>query len=452
MKARIVTSFLLAAVPVVLCVFRLPASSPEPGSPVVYTLAKKYELLAWIHGSERFPAGAQVYISRKSGAEPLTKGLVASADPAVFFDGTRILLSGRQQAQDPWNIWEIVLEDGTLRRVTSCAEDCVRPLYLPDARFVYAHKTGGRFVIEARSLSGSDALPLTYGPGNFLPYDVLHDGRILFGAAYPLNSGTTPELYSVYSDGSGVESYRCDHGHARFRGQQLLSGDVVFADSQGLAGFTSALANEVKLEAPRGEYAGDVVEFPDESLLVTYRPNPAEHFKLVSWKLGSSVFSSYLAVKGMDVVQASLLAPRTVPNRHPSGLHDWTYANVLCLNAYTSKHHFADRSISSVRLYTQDSSGREKLLGTSEVESDGSFYLRVPADQPLKVELRDPRGSVLKNEEGWFWMRRGEQRVCVGCHAGPETAPENAIPEVLKKSIIAVDMTVASTRETRGGH
>jgi hypothetical protein len=241
-------------------------------------------------------------------------------------------------------------------------------------------------------------------------------------------------------------------GHARFLGHQVASGDVVFADSLSLARFTSALATEVGLDAPRGEYAGDVVEIPDGKLLLTYRPDSMEHFKIVSWKRRSSGLGSYLAVKGMNVVQPSLLAPRAAPNRHPSGLHDWIYANVLCLNAYTSRHHFADRSIASVRLYTQDSSGGEKLLGTSVVESDGSFYLRVPADQPLKVELRDRVGSVLKREEGWFWMRRGEQRVCVGCHAGPETAPENAIPEVLKKSILAVDMTAASTRETRGGH
>ena len=69
-----------------------------------------------------------------------------------------------------------------------------------------------------------------------------------------------------------------------------------------------------------------------------------------------------------------LVAARTVPNHHPSGLHDWNYANLLCLNAYTSKYEFAAGSITSMRLYTTNEKGKPKLLGSSNVEPDGSFY------------------------------------------------------------------------------
>ena len=68
------------------------------------------------------------------------------------------------------------------------------------------------FQLVAAGLDGKDELPLTYMPASAIPADVLADGRILFEAAYPLGSGNTPELFLVYSDGSGVESYRCDHG------------------------------------------------------------------------------------------------------------------------------------------------------------------------------------------------------------------------------------------------
>jgi len=96
--------------------------------------------------------------------------------------------------------------------------------------------------------------------------------------------------------------------------------------------------------------------------------------------------------------------------------------------------------------------GNEKLLGTATVESDGSFYLRTPADQPLKIELLDRSGKTLKKEAGWFWLRRGEQRVCVGCHAGPETAPENAVPAVLLRSTVPADMTRSADATSKGGH
>jgi hypothetical protein len=85
------------------------------------------------------------------------------------------------------------------------------------------------------------------------------------------------------------------------------------------------------------------------------------------------------------------------------------------------------------------------------VEPDGSFYVRVPADQPLQVELLDAAGKTLKREQGWFWMRKGEQRICVGCHAGPERAPENAVPAVLLKSSVPVDLAQPSVPSPKGG-
>ena len=185
---------------------------------------------------------------------------------------------------------------------------------------------------------------------------------------------------------------------------------------------------------------------------MSWRASSAKPFELERWKPGTSTLQTELAEKGVNVVQPTLLMERPTPNRHPSSLYDWSYANLLCLNAYTSKYRFAKGSITSVRLYTQDASGAPKLLGTSTVARDGSFYLRTPADQPLRIALLDKDGKLLKREAGWFWMRRGEQRVCVGCHAGPETAPENAVPEILQQSTIPADMTGAGQRAAGGGH
>ena len=140
-----------------------------------------------------------------------------------------------------------------------------------------------------------------------------------------------------------------------------------------------------------------------------------------------------------------------MPNRHPSGLHDWNNANLLCLNAYTSKYAFAPGSIHSVRMYTRDINGSPKVLGTAPVEKDGSFFVQVPTEEPLQIELLDAAGKSLKREAGFFYMRRGEQRGCVGCHAGPETAPENAVPQILLKSTTPADMTGASAQSAAGG-
>jgi hypothetical protein len=283
-----------------------------------------------------------------------------------------------------------------------------------------------------------------------MPSAVVRDGRILFEAGYPLGSNTSPEIYTVYSDGSGVESYRCDHGNARYSATQTNSGDIVFASSHGLARFTSARAQELPLSAPAGEYA-DLTEDHDASLLLSWRPSSKGVFQLKRWITGAPKLVSEVSNPSTNLVQPRVIGPRQIPKRHPSGLHDWANANLLCLNAYTSKYQFAPGSISSVRLYTSSEDGSAILLGTAPVEKDGSFFVQVPGDRPLQIELLDTAGKTLKRESGFFWMRHGEQRGCVGCHAGPETAPENAVPLTLLKSTTPVAMAGPSSIPASGG-
>ncbi len=418
--------------------------------PLLYTVAKSYDPLAWLPGADRFSPEAAIYIRDGNSQRPLVPGFAASADPAVSFDGERVLFAGKVHAQDSWQIWEIALGEGKPRRMTSGSDDCVRPLYLPGDRIVYARKTAGRLVIETSDLSGAKTLPLTYISSNSLPTDVLRDGRILFESGYPLGTNGTPEIYAVYSDGSGIESYRCDHGAARHGGKQE-SADIVFATARGLSRFTSARAQEVSISAPQGEYAGDVIETPSGEWILSWRPNTTSQFRLMRWTIGARELKPLVAQPDANIVQPTVIAPHVIPNRHPSGLHDWATANLLCLNAYTSKYQFAPGSIHSVRVYTHEADDVTKLLGTASVEHDGSFFVQLPGDKPVQIELLDAAGKTLKRESGFFWMRRGEQRGCVGCHAGPETAPENAVPMILLKSTTPADMTGAAA-PSAGGH
>lgn len=418
---------------------------------ILYTAARSFDPLAWMRGADRFSLGATIFLRNAKGANPLVPDFAFTADPAVSFDGERVLFAARPKVKDAWQIWELSLAGGKPRRVSSGTEDCVRPFYLPEDRIVYARKVAGRFVVETMPLFGGKPLPLTYTPANSIPSDVLRDGRILFESEYAVASQMIPEIYTVYSDGSGVESYRCDHGSARHSARQSASGDIVFVSEPGLARFTSSRAKEIPLPAPAGEYAGNIAESRNGSWFVSWRPDEKSPFQLMDWIPGAASMTSVISEPGVNLVQPTVVLQRPVPNRHPTGLHDWPNANLLCLNAYTSKTHFAPGAIHSVRFYTRDDVGKSKLLGTAPVEPDGSFFVQVPTEQPLQVELLDSAGKTLQREAGFFWMRRGEQRACVGCHAGPETAPENAVPMILLKSTTPADMTGAVQSAT-GGH
>jgi hypothetical protein len=420
--------------------------APDSDVSFVVTATPQYEALAGLRGAERFPQGAQLLAVRNGHPEPLTSEFAATADASVSFDGKTVLFAGKKTAGDKWQVWEITLANHAVRKVIGGDSDVVRPLYLPGGRLVYARHTEHGFQLEVAQLDGTGALPLSYMHGSALPADVLADGRILFEANFPLGSDATqvqsPEMFLVYSDGSGVESYRCDHGAARWGGRQLASGDVVFTHGAGLARFTSPLAHEARISAPAAQYAGGIVELPSGAWLASARAGASKHFTLAQWKPGSVTLKNVFAQNGQDLVQPALVAPRATPKRHPSALHDWDYANLLALDARQTRDGRVQTAPAHVRLETIDRNGHAVSMGAAEVETDGSYFVKVPADQPIRFVLLDEKGAVVKQEQGWFWIRRGEQRICVGCHVGPEHASENRVPAVLLKTTVATDLTL----------
>lgn len=437
--------------------------TPDPaqkvGTDFIVTAAPVYVPLAELRGGERFPKGAHLMLVHEGKAEPLAPHFAASADAQVSFDGTMVLFAGKRKEGDPWQIWEEDLANRTVRRVLTTATDAERPFYLPSERMIYALRTPQGFRLQLddtgrkpkftpmNPTAPPGPLQVSYLQASMFPTDVLADGRVLFEAGYPLGSGSIPEMYLVYADGSGVESYRCDHGRARWGGEQLASGDVVFTHGRTLARFTSPLAHEEHVVAPPAEYAGAIAETASGAWLLSAR-TAGGHYTIRLWKPGSAAMETVAAEKGENLVEPVLVAPRTAPKRHPSALHPWNYANLLALDARLSRDGALKGTPTSVRLEMQDASGHAVTMGTAPVEKDGSFFVKVQGDKPIRFALLDAHGTILRQQHGWFWARAGEQRVCVGCHTGPERSSENRVPDVLQHTTTPVDLTVASKTDT----
>jgi hypothetical protein len=445
-----------------MCAFKQdPAQSA--GVDFIVTAAPVYAPLAELRGEERFPKGAQLLLEHEGKTEPLVAGFAATADANVYFDGKFVLFAGKQAASDPWQIWEMTLQDHSVRKVIATDTDAERPFYLPGGRMVWALRTPYGFQLATAEdghqlksplqnpTAGPGVLPLSYTQTNAFPSDVLLDGRILFEAGFPLGSGSTPELYLVYADGSGVESYRCDHGRARWGGRQLASGDVVFTHGASMARFTSPLAHEEQIMAPHGEYAGAIAETDSGAWLLSSRTGTGANYAIKLWKPGTAGMETVLAESGLNLVEPVLVAPHKTPNRHPSGLHLWDYANLLALDAHLSREGALKGTPAKVRVEMQDKTGKAVAMGTAPVEQDGSFFVKVQGDQPIRFTLLDARGAVLRQEHGWFWSRSGEQRICVGCHTGPERGAENRVPAVLLRTTTPEDMTRAAQHNLPGG-
>ena len=424
----------------------------------VVTAAPVYRQLAELRGGERFPGGARLLLVHQGKAEPLVPEFAASADADVSFDGKWVMFAGKKTAGDPWQIWEVNLQDREIRSVITTEADAVRPLYLPGGRLVWAQKTAHGFQLDSAEdarrrepeplnpTAGPGTTRLTYFRGSAFPTGVLHDGRILFEAGFPFGSEATPDIFLVYADGSGVESYRCDHGRGRWGARQLASGDVIFTHGSTLARFASPFAHEVAVSAPSAHYAGSIAETRSGAWLMSTRLAGHAHYIMSLWNPAAprtrpAKLVPVLAESSADLVDPVLISPRMRPKRHPSGLHPWSYANLLALDARISRDGLLRGTPTEVQVEMQDTDGRAIVAGKAPVEQDGSFYVRVPGDRPIRFLLLDKNGTVLRRERGWFWARGGEQRYCMGCHAGPERAPENHVPTVLMHSTEPTDLT-----------
>jgi Hydrazine synthase alpha subunit middle domain len=394
--------------------------------PLLYTAAPQYDAAAGLDGLNRFPKGATVILVSGTSKQRLTP-LYASADPAVSFDGNHILFAGRAAAGSHWQIWEVSASGGSPRQVTHCDADCTHPLYVPDGRIAYTRASSTGSNVEIANANGGSSQRLTFAPGRHVTEDVLRDGRILFQS--------NGELYTVYPDGTGVESLRCDHGPRRTDARQVSSGEVIFSVGGRLARFTPSLALQADLAQPDGEPAGPIAEVSAGRWIVSLRKSQGM-FGLYLWAQESGQAVALETPPGTNTLQPVLVRPRVPPKQFPSGLvESRTTGNLLCLDARASRTPISE-AVATVRVYTRDGAGVPALLGKQTIAGDGSFYVEVPADRPLRIELLNAAGHSVRAEQGWFWMRPSEQRICVGCHTGPERSPENKVPEILLRSIV----------------
>jgi hypothetical protein len=428
-------SLLLAAALAGAAVWAATDSPSVP--PYLFTSAPKYDPQAWLSGHDRFPSGATLTFVAGADRRPLVSGFYAAGDAVVSYDALRVLFSGKRATGDHWQIWETALAGGAPRQVSACDTDCIRPLYIPDGHVAYTRISAQGSAMEIVPLAGGKAERLTFAPGWVLTDDVLRDARILFEYSA---DGRTRELFTVYPDGSGVESLRCDHGPDRSGARQISSGDVIFRAGARLARFTSALAAQAAVAQPKGEPSGPIAEIAAGRWMVPLRAGSSGLFHLALWDSATGETRDLESAHEANAVEPAIVSPRTPPREFPSGLVTTrTAGNLLCLNAHQSKTPITD-DLSTVRVYTRGPDGAVIPLGQAPVAHDGSFYVQVPADAPIRMELLDAAGRAVRAERDWFWMRPSEQRICVGCHAGPERAPENKLPETLLHSTVPVKM------------
>ena len=411
---------------------------------------------------QRFPRGSRIVRLPSESKRPLelTPDFFAAADPQVDFSGAKILFSAQKNAGAKWQIWEMNADGSEKRQITNCTEDCLRPAYLPDGEIVFTVESlkGGRpqSYLAVSKTDGLQMHRITFGPGNFWLEAVLRDGRVLATASSPLQdtdaARKTRLLYTLLPDGAALEALRCEHqsSFTRDDAAELADGSVIFVRRSNAGAAAGGALAEVR--------KGDPSESAVGSRAAKYRsPRPLSAGSLIVSRNGASPgasqakFDLYLfdlkkQVDGnliysdakLSSFQAVPLIATPVPKRFWSMLNSESKSGFfISLNSYVSSEGVQGRlaaAIAHVRVLSlENTATQERSLGEAPVEKDGSFYVEVPANQPVRFELLDANGQTIAAERSWIWTRPGEQRGCPGCHGDKALAPENRWPFTLKR-------------------
>lgn len=417
---------------------------------------------------------------------PIAGGLAVAADPAFNHDGSRLVFAGQRDADGPMQIWERT-PDGRVRQLLACAADCLGPEYLPDGGVVFAsnlageyEEHGGRRSFSLYALEPGERHPrrLTFNPSSDFDPAVLPDGRIAYSAWQHVGNHFWPRgnvaLLLINADGTGLFPLTGNHrGPWLKRGVAPAGGDrLAFLTADRMERFGSGSLRTCSLNDAFGTYdtwpalegydVADVVALPDRRLLVSARPTDGSKpsFGLYTVE-GQSVTELFDDPRHDDVAPAlGVAVPR--PERRPSTVVPETpFGYVMVLDCTETDRlppgELLPGSVASVRviegLPLTDAGGDvqfipsphgpdepmihaasavgaipSRILGEVTPASDGSIYVKVPADRPLRVQLLDEDGMALVNERAWFWVRPNERRVCIGCHENRELAPRNLKP------------------------
>ena len=71
----------------------------------------------------------------------------------------------------------------------------------------------------------------------------------------------------------------------------------------------------------------------------------------------------------------------------------------------------------------------QEILGYAQVEPDGSYRVKVPADNAVAMTVLDVEGRAFQTHTNWLQVRPGEVRTCNGCHSPRRaTQPLNSAP------------------------
>jgi hypothetical protein len=410
----------------------------------------------------RYPAGTRVVLiasaSQRDRPRVLSRGLIAAGDPVVSSDGQRVVFAGRARASDSWQVFECRLTGGRPKALTAIPGGAMNPALLPNGDVVFSSpvpKIGSTWTALPAAMiyaqtRGQQPRRLTFGTTAAVEPTVLYDGRVLFISARPQSvpgGELRLGLFTMQSDGTEVTAFAFNDDGPQIvrRPRELLDGRVSFLTASAESA-ASLSADTVRKGRPF-QSRGPLFSFAMSSCTAV-EPEPSGALLVAQAEPGrggaaTQIFRVQPEATQMPAplfhdpewssMEAVPAAPRPSGMSHMSSvLPGKTRGTVLCLDANftqpTPESAGSTDRVQRVRFLASLAPGQVQTLGEMPVQPDGSFMAEVPADVALGFETLDARGRVLQRLPPFLWVRPGENRSCIGCHAPHNRSPRNVRP------------------------
>ena len=402
-----------------------------------------------------------------SAAKVLTSGYFSACSPEISYDAKYMLFSARQNESDNWQIYEMNLSDSKTRQITNIKEDCTDPVYLPNGRIVFSKSLNQDLLKKGNSLftcnsNGSDIKKITFNPSTYLSSIILKDGRILTLNTQNYKDIPKSRLIVLRPDGTKAELfYNGENGSSLLNGaSETDDGKIVFIESEKEGtnkgdivsiNYNRPLHTRMNLTAElKGNFKAVLPLHPGK-LLVSCKPSESDHYSLYEFDtdkrvLGNTIYSN----AENDVLEAVLIKKHDRQKKLPSEVDMGVKTgllfcqNINILNPYSEPNSNIPAKSSRIEVI-----GIDSTMGTINVEKDGSFYVKVIADTPFRIQTIDEKGKVINGPCDWIWLRPNERRGCVGCHEDPEIVPDNMVPFSVKKAPVSVPVHINKVVEKK---
>ncbi|MHC4749458.1 MAG: HzsA-related protein, partial [Planctomycetota bacterium] len=392
-------------------------------------------------------------------------------DPQVHYNGDKILFSYRPAGTDYFHLYEINLDGGGLRRLTSGPYDDIEPTYLPSGQIMFCSSRGDRWVpcwytqvaiLYVCDRDGANIQPISANIEHDNTPWPLPDGRVIYERWEYVDRSRVAfhHLWTANPDGTGQMVYygNLHPGTLMIDAKPIPGSDnevvAVFSPEHGRKEHAGAITIVTAKAGPdelssarrisRGDNFRDPYPLSGDCFLVAQGPrillmNSQGQTRLI-YRLPPELIKAGVECHEPRPLRARRREPVIPPRSDPQQ----ATGRLILQDAYTGRRMEGVERGEIKKLLVLESlpkpinySGKmppmsfggtytlERILGTIPVEQDGSAYMEVPALRSLFFVALDENNNSVKRMHSFLSVMPGETTSCVGCHEQRQKSPSS---------------------------